>query len=82
MRLLSRLIFRMLEPFPGSSGNQCAKMPNIRPAAAIAGMISQESCDPNPNTPARERACATSLLNAKPTPSASGASMSATAVKR
>src|SRR3984957_1432862 len=39
---LLRLTVRMLLPLPGNSGHQCEQTPVTRPAAAIAGISTQD----------------------------------------
>ena len=57
----------MLLPLPGSSGHQIEQMPVSRPAAAIAGIRTQERiCTFG-------RAAAITRLNASPMAAASGA---------
>ena len=68
VRPLFRLTVRMLLPLPGSSGHRMEQMPMSSPAAAIAGISTQDFMV------VAGRARAMMWLNANPTPSASGAS--------
>src|SRR6185503_11456184 len=74
VRPLFRLTVRTLLPLPGSSGHQSEQTPVSSPAAAIAGINSHE------RGAADVFAHFISRLNSRPTPSASGARITANAV--
>ena len=66
----------MLLPLPGNSGHRMEQMPISSPAAAIAGISTQDFMV------VAGRARAMMWLNANPTPSANGARTIAKAVSR